>query len=45
MQIKGYGVTVAWDGQTLRAKGTNKLAHFALLGQNEVDINDHIQED
>lgn len=43
MTINGYGCTATWDGQTLRAKGTNKVAHFALMGQNEVDIDSHIE--
>lgn len=30
----GYGCKVNWDGDTLRAKGTNKLTHRALMGQN-----------
>lgn len=32
-EIKGYGCVVTWDGETLRARGTNKTAHFALLAQ------------
>lgn len=34
MDIQGYGCTVSWDGQTLRAKGTNKMNHLALMGPN-----------
>ncbi|WP_193510485.1 hypothetical protein [Cryobacterium sp. BB736] len=32
--IEGYGCVVSWDGNTLRAKGTNKFTHRALMGQN-----------
>lgn len=32
MEITGYGCHVTWDGQTLRAKGTNKATHIALMG-------------
>lgn len=30
--IEGYGVRVDFDGETLRARGTNKVTHVALLG-------------
>lgn len=33
-EIKGYGCVASWDGQTFRAKGTNKFAHRALMGYN-----------
>lgn len=45
LQVPGYGITVSWDGQTLRAKGTNKVAHFALMGQNDVDDAKHINRE
>lgn len=32
--VNGYGCVVSWDGETLRAKGTNKFAHRALMGYN-----------
>ena len=32
MEITGYGCHVTWDGQTLRAKGTNAITHKALMG-------------
>lgn len=44
MKVKGYMVEVEWDGQTLRARGTNKASHFALLGPTDVDIEEHVQE-
>lgn len=34
MTVNGYGCVVTWDGETLRAKGTNKMAHRALMGYN-----------
>lgn len=43
--IKGYMNEVSWDGQTLRARGTNKTSHFALMGGNDVDATKHIRED
>lgn len=45
MNIKGYMVEVQWDGNTLTAKGTNKAAHYALMGPNDVDINDYTSAD
>jgi hypothetical protein len=38
-------VEIEWDGETLKARGTNKVSHFALLGQTEVDIDDSTNED
>lgn len=32
MDVKGYLVEATWDGVTLRARGTNKAGHVALLG-------------
>lgn len=32
--FNGYGCVVTWDGETLRAKGTNKFFHRTLMGQN-----------
>lgn len=34
IEVTGYGCEVSWDGETLRAKGTNSFAHRALMGQN-----------
>lgn len=34
MTVNGYGCVVTWDGETLRAKGTNKMTHRALMGYN-----------
>lgn len=45
MKIQGYMVEVEWDGQTLRARGTNKASHFALMGQNDVDVDEHVRPD
>lgn len=45
MKISGYMNEVQWDGQTLRARGTNKAAHLALMGPNEVDADDYVQAD
>jgi hypothetical protein len=33
MLVKGYGCEVEWDGQTLTARGTNKMSHFAIAGK------------
>lgn len=33
MNVSGYGCEVEWDGTTLVARGTNKMAHFALAGK------------
>lgn len=44
MKIRGYMVEIEWDGETLKARGTNKASHFALLGQTEVDIDDYTNE-
>jgi hypothetical protein len=35
--FKGYGCEVQWDGTTLKARGTNKNTHFALLGGTHID--------
>ncbi|HLR94716.1 MAG TPA: hypothetical protein VK053_09335 [Jiangellaceae bacterium] len=43
-KISGYMVEVEWDGQTLRARGTNKASHFALIGPADINIEDHVQE-
>lgn len=32
MQVKGHGVVVDWDGETLTARGTNAATHKALAG-------------
>lgn len=45
MKIRGYMVEVEWDGRTLKARGTNKAAHFALMGQNDVNVHDYVRED
>lgn len=45
MKISGYMSEVEWDGQTLRARGTNKAAHLALMGPNEVDADAYVQAD
>ncbi len=45
MKITGHMVEVEWDGSTLRARGTNKASHFALMGQNDVDVDEHVQRD
>lgn len=45
MKISGYMNEVEWDGQTLRARGTNKAAHLALMGPNDVDADDYVQAD
>jgi len=45
MKITGYMNEVEWDGRTLRAKGTNKAAHHALLGVNDVDFEDYVKKD
>lgn len=34
IEVTGYGCEVSWDGETLRAKGTNSFTHRALMGQN-----------
>lgn len=47
-QIRGYMVEVEFDGQTLRARGTNKAARVALAGEDhEQDVvlpRDQIQQ-
>lgn len=45
MKISGYMNEVEWDGQTLRARGTNKAAHLALMGPNDVDADAYVQAD
>lgn len=45
MNIKGYMNEVTWDGSTLRAKGTNKAAHFALLGPQDVETDDYVTKE
>jgi len=45
MKLKGYMCEVEWDGQTLRARGTNKAAHLALLGPNQIDADNYVQQD
>ena len=45
MKVNGYMNEVTWDGQELRAKGTNKMSHRALLGYTDVDLRDHLPED
>lgn len=45
MKVKGYMNEVSWDGRELRAKGTNKMSHRALLGYTDVDLRDHLPED
>lgn len=37
--IRGYMVEVDWDGETLRARGTNKVSQVALRGPN-ADLGD-----
>lgn len=34
IEVTGYGCEISWDGEVLRAKGTNAFAHRALMGQN-----------
>lgn len=36
--IEGHKVEVEFDGQTLRARGTTKMSHFALLGGKSGDL-------
>lgn len=45
MKISGYMNEIEWDGQTLRARGTNKTSHRALMGQTDIDMNDYVTED
>ena len=45
MKVNGYMIEVEWDGQTLRARGTNKASHRALMGQTDVDVNEYVSED
>ena|SRR5690625_3138202 len=45
MKVNGYMNEVTWDGQELRAKGTNKMSHQALLGYTDVDLRDYLPED
>jgi len=45
MKVSGHMNEIEWDGQTLRARGTNKAAHFALMGQNDVNQDDYIRPD
>lgn len=45
MKVSGHMNEIEWDGQTLRARGTNKAAHFALMGQNNVNQDDYIRPD
>jgi hypothetical protein len=33
MQVRGYLVEAEWDGQTLTARGTNKMGQVALRGE------------
>lgn len=40
MKINGYMTEIEWDGRTLRAKGTRKTAHFALVGGTELTAQD-----
>lgn len=43
--FNGYGCEVQWDGTTLKARGTNKATHLALLGQNPIDVNEFVSKD
>lgn len=45
MHVKGYMNEATWDGTELRAKGTNKMAHFALIGPADVDPDDYITKE
>lgn len=40
MKISGYMNEIEWDGRTLRARGTNKTSHFALVGGTELTDRD-----
>ncbi|WP_152203637.1 hypothetical protein [Georgenia thermotolerans] len=44
MKLRGYMCEVEWDGHTLRARGTNKAAHFGLMGPSDVDVDDYVHE-
>lgn len=33
MRVRGYLVEAEWDGETLTARGTNKVSNAALLGE------------
>lgn len=43
MNVDGYGCVVSWDGETLRARGTNKGTHRALMGMNHDMTEDDAQ--